>query len=123
VTVDWTKFARASDVSVRDGAASVALGERSHRVAVLDEEDSFRLVAVVASQSAVARMSDPVLFTWQRNRSSRLVGFRIDRRGRMVGEAWVPKPGLTAAEFQLYLRAVAAESDRLEQLVTGKDGE
>jgi hypothetical protein len=123
VTADWTKLARATDVTIADGVARVALGERSHRVSVLNEGDSFRLLAVVAPPAAVARMSEPVLFAWKRNRSSRLVGFRVDQRGRMVGEAWLPKNGLTPAEFQLVLRAVATESDRLEQLATGRDAE
>ncbi|WP_242352128.1 MULTISPECIES: YbjN domain-containing protein [unclassified Anaeromyxobacter] len=123
MTADWTKLARAEDVNVANGVANVALGERSHRVSIVEEGESFRLVAVVAHPAAVARMSDPALFAWKRNRSSRLVGFRIDRRGRMVGEAWVPKAGVTPTEFQLYLRTVAGESDRLEQLLTGRDVE
>jgi hypothetical protein len=123
VTADWVKLARSSDVTATDDGLHVAMGERSHLVSVIDDGDSFRLVATVAGPAAVARMGEPVLFAWKRNRSSRLVGFRIDHRGRMIGEAWLPKHGLTAAEFQVCLRAVATESDRLEQLLTGRDAE
>ncbi|HEU5178897.1 MAG TPA: hypothetical protein VFU24_15710, partial [Burkholderiales bacterium] len=59
------------------------------------------------------------LRAWRRNRSSQLVGFRVDQRGRLVGEAWVPKAGLSAQEFQVYVRRVAAECDRFEYLLTG----
>ena len=51
------------------------------------------------------------------------MGFRIDHRGRVVGEAWVPKAGLSAAEFQLYLRTAAVECDRFEYVLTGRDAE
>ena len=50
-----------------------------------------------------------------------LVGFRIDARGRLIGEAWVPKAGVTSSEFTSYLRAVAAECDRFEYQLTGSD--
>jgi hypothetical protein len=52
-----------------------------------------------------------------------LVGFRIDRQHRLVGEAWIPKAGLVAEEFQLYVRMLAAECDRFEYALTGKDVE
>ena len=123
MTVDWAKLARSSEVQVLDGAANVTLGHRRHRVDVIEEEDAYRFVAIVAHPAAVARVPDPSLFAWKRNRSSKLVGFRVDRKGRLVGESWVPKAGLTAAEFQLHLRAVATESDRLEQVLTGRDAE
>lgn len=123
MAVEWNKLLRSSDVRVVDGTADVPLGHRRHRVEIIEEEDAYRFVAIVAHTAAVARMSGPSLFAWRRNRSSRLVGFRVDRKGRLIGEAWAPKAGLTAAEFQLQLRAVATESDRLEQVLTGRDVE
>jgi hypothetical protein len=41
----------------------------------------------------------------------------------LIAEAWIPKAGLTAEEFQLYVRTVALESDRFEYVLTGKDVE
>jgi len=35
-----------------------------------------------------------------------LVGFRLDQKGRLVGEAWVPKAGLSGDEFLLYVERV-----------------
>jgi hypothetical protein len=40
-----------------------------------------------------------------------------------VGEALVPKAGLSTQEFQLYVRTVAVEADRFEFVLTGRDRE
>jgi hypothetical protein len=71
----------------------------------------------------VEEIPDAAVRAWVRNRSVMLVGFRVDERGRMVGESWVPKPGLTAAEFQFILRHLATESDRFEFQLSGQDHE
>jgi hypothetical protein len=42
------------------------------------------------------------------------VGFKIDGRGRLVGEAWVPPAGLNREEWSVYVRAVARACDRVE---------
>ena len=63
------------------------------------------------------------LVAWERNRASSLVGFRVDDRGRLVGESWVPTPGLTRDEFLFYLRSAAAACDLFEYQLTGKDRE
>ncbi|AUX27009.1 uncharacterized protein SOCEGT47_075820 [Sorangium cellulosum] len=51
------------------------------------------------------------------------LGFRLEDRGRLVGEAWIPKAGLSVEEFATCVRQVAVECDRLEYLLTGKDAE
>jgi hypothetical protein len=94
---------------------------RRHRVTVDDMDDSYRLTAVVAGAAVAGGIGDLPIRTWQRNRGTELVGFRIDKRGRLIGESWVPKAGLSAAEFQLYIHTVAAECDRYEFELTGKD--
>jgi hypothetical protein len=63
------------------------------------------------------------LRVWRHNRAAQLVGFRIDTPGRVYAEGWVAKAGLTAEDFQFVLRRVAAESDRFEFILTGKDVE
>jgi hypothetical protein len=40
-----------------------------------------------------------------------VLGFRLDQKGRLVGEAWVPKAGLSRDEFLLYVKRVADECD------------
>jgi hypothetical protein len=97
--------------------------DRHHRVRVDDEGDAFRVVGVVARRGALEKLENIALQAWRRNRSTQLVGFRRDDRGRLVGEAWVPKAGLSGEEFATYVRQVAAECDRLEYLLTGRDTE
>ncbi len=96
---------------------------RKHRVRVQETDDTFEMHAVVARAPAVASVTNLALRVWLRNRSSQLVGFRIDARGAVRAQGWVSKAGLTAGEFQHVVRHVAAESDRLEYILTGKDVE
>jgi hypothetical protein len=67
--------------------------------------------------------ADPPLQTWTRNRHAHLVGFRMDRKRRLVAEAWIPNIGLTPEDVGLYLRVVARAADRFEYTLTGKDAE
>jgi hypothetical protein len=96
---------------------------RQHRVYCLTEERGWRLKSIVARAAALANIDDVPLRAWRKNRATKLVGFRVDERGRLLGEAWVPRAGITAEEFQLYVRTVAAESDHLEHVLTGADRE
>jgi hypothetical protein len=96
---------------------------RAHRVRVLETDEAFEFHAIVARAAAVRDVTDLALRIWRHNRAAQLVSFRIDTRDRVYAEGWVPKAGLTAQEFQLVLRRVAAESDRLEYLLTGRDVE
>ena len=107
-----------------DTAVEVTFHEgRRHRVTVEEVDEEYRLTALVARRRDVADLHNLPMQIWLRNRGTALVGFRIDQRGAVVGEAWVPKVGLTAEEFQVYVRAVATESDRFEYSLTGKDVE
>lgn len=120
----WTRYCRANDIAI-DGTDVVVTfsDERHHRITVEEKDDCFVLCAFVVRQRVVSKLRDLPIQIWLRNRSVSLVGFRIDRKGRLVGEAWVPKAGLTAEEFQLYVRTVAVECDRFEYILTGQDVE
>jgi hypothetical protein len=96
---------------------------RRHRVTIEDCGDQYRLSAFVVRQAVVNRMPKLAMNAWSRNLSTPLVCFLIDRRGRLVGEAWVPKVRLCADEFQLYVRTLAVECDRYEYVLTGRDVE
>jgi len=96
---------------------------RRHRILVRDQGDSYEFTAVVARPKALEKINDISLQAWKRNRAAQLVGFRIDSRGRLVGESWVPKTGLDADEFCLYIRRIAAECDHFEYVLTGQDRE
>lgn len=125
MAVEWTKYCAAADLSVIDGShIDVAFHDnRRHRLTVIEDEKGYTLRAIVVRQRIVTAMVDLPIHIWLRNRSTDLVGFHIDNRGRLVGESWIPKIGVTREEFQLYVRKVAIECDRLEFLLTGQDAE
>lgn len=121
---EWARWCKGAGFVIRDDGIEVYFpDERHHRVCVDDEGDAFRLIGVVARRGVVEAIQDIALRVWRRNRTTQLVGFRLDDRGRLVGESWIPKAGLSAEEFATYVRHVAVECDRLEYLLTGKDTE
>lgn len=121
---DWRRFCKTSEFSVEGDAVRVSFSNgRGHLVRVEERAEEYFLSAAVASAKRLESVEQPALFAWTRNRSTWLVGFRVDARGRMVGEAFVPRAGLQVEEFRLSLRAVASECDRLEHLLTGADNE
>src|SRR5688500_6093724 len=122
---DWRRYCvGARGIQVDRDAAMVALGRgRKHRVDVAASQDVIELSAVVARRGVVEVQENPTLAAWKRNRSVSLVGFRLDDRGRLVGESWVPAAGLTDGEFVVYLRGLAAACDLFEFQLTGKDKE
>lgn len=122
MVAEWIKFCKAPDLVVNHRDVVITFrDDRSHRVTIEGVADEYVFRAFVARQSIVMSIPDLPLQIWVRNRAVSLVGFRIDHRGRLVGEAWVPKVGLTASEFQLYLRNLAVEADRFEYSLTGRD--
>ena len=106
-----------------EGIVVTFANERQHRVEVRERNDCYELSGIVARAAAIEGVEGVPLRAWRRNRATQLVGFRIDPRGRIVGEAWVPKEGLTRDEFLLYARRVAAECDVFEHQLTGEDHE
>jgi hypothetical protein len=124
MAADWVRMCRVKDLAVDEPNIEVAFEKgRRHRVTVYDEGHSYKVRAFVTRRAVVESLQDLPIQVWVRNRATQLVGFRIDPQSRLVAEAWIPKPGLTAEEFQLYVRAVATESDRLEYALTGRDAE
>ena len=104
---------------------------RSHRVSLAEKDDSWELRGVVLSPDTVSERYGDVesdrlglaLRAWQRNGTARLCGFRLDSDGALVGEATVPKIGLTREELTEMVRAVARACDLLEAHLTGEDEE
>ena len=96
---------------------------REHRVHVVETDNTLEIHAIVARVAAVREVPELALRIWRHNRSAQLVSFRQDPRGRIAAQGWVPKMGLTAEEFRLVVQRVAAESDRLEFTLTGRDVE
>ncbi len=121
---DWQRYCGCRDLEPERHIVRVTLpGRRVHRLSVVDEADAYRLTVVVVGASIVDRSEGLAVRMWERNRSTELVGFKIDAKSRLIAEAWVPKAGLTASEFRAYVHAVAAECDRLQYQLTGKHGQ
>ena len=122
---DWRAYVKGDrGLAVKGDTLTVKFASgRTQVVAVHDAGESYLLTAVAARAAALTDLKDPDRRAWVINRSVDLVGFRVDERGRFVGEAWVPKPGLTAAEFVLVVRRLAGECDRMEFVLTGEDRE
>jgi hypothetical protein len=121
---EWREFCRGERLKVDGDDVIVGFENgRSHRVQVRATDDLYELHAIVARAAAVRDVPDLSLRVWRHNRAAQLVSFRIDTRGRVYAEGWVLKDGLEPHEFQFVVRRVAAESDRLEFLLTGRDVE
>jgi hypothetical protein len=119
---DWRALARGPDATLdADGVRVRFPSGRTHHVRVRETDDTFELWAIVARAAAISEVRDLATRIWRHNRAAQLVSFRLDAGGRIIGAGWVPKAGLSAEEFQLVLHRVAAESDRLEFLLTGRD--
>ena len=123
MNADWRQLARSAGHAVRDDSIEVAFDGGRRQVVHIDEsnEGSHRLWSVAAQPAVVRELREPRLQMWRRNRVTELVGFRLDKRGRIIGEVLLPSPGLTANEWELYIRAVARACDRFEYLLTGQD--
>ena len=120
---DWKKWCHGqADLEVDGDFVSLSLARgRRQRVHVADRGDALEVAGVVARRAVVQTIPDIQLRAWERNRTIHLVGFRVDARGRLVGEAWIPRSGLSADEFLYQVRRVAEECDRFEYVLTGRD--
>ncbi len=122
---DWRRLCRGEEGIFVDGDRFeiVVNGERHQRIAVRETTDTVELTSIVSRPSAIVGIPDIALRTWRRNRAIQLLGFRLDQKGRLVGEAWLPKAGLTRDEFLLYAKRLADECDLFEYHLTGKERE
>ena len=123
--LDWRQWCRGSNGFAVDGEkVEVSLGdERRHRISIHETADTLELTGIVAHLASIDSIPDVPLRAWRRNRGMQLVGFRVDYKDRLVGEAWVPKAGLKREEFLFYLKKVAAECNLFEYNLTGKNRE
>ncbi|MDW3846333.1 hypothetical protein NMK34_06900 [Micromonospora sp. BRA006-A] len=119
---NWRRLCGSDDMRPKGHQVRVSFANsRSHSVHVHDGPDGYLLTAVVAGADVVDQWVRLYREAWEKNRHSRLVGFRVDGEGRMVAHGWTPKDGLTAEAFQTLVRAVAREADRYEFQLTGTD--
>ena len=120
----WKKLAKAKDIVIEPEGILVKFSDgRSHRVMVIEQPDDWCLRCLIVRQASLTFDPQPLLAAAIRNRQLRLCGLSVDKKGRLFGQCMVPKAGLDADEFQLCARHLAAECDRLEYLLTGRDRE
>jgi hypothetical protein len=122
---DWRQYCRDADgISLDGDNIDVMLTKgRHHSIRIRETSETYELSGVVARPEDLDVISDVPLRAWRHNRAMLLVGFRMDQKARLVGEAWVPKAGLDENEFLLYVRRLAEECDLFEFHLTGKDRE
>jgi hypothetical protein len=119
---DWTRYCHVKDFAVEGDRVRVTFADgRGHDVSVQDEADAYRLSAIVVDRRVAGQVPDLRVRAWECNRVTELAGFQLDARGRLRGACWVPKVGLTAEEFRIYVRTLARECDNYEYRLTGKD--
>lgn len=121
--IEWPKFCvSATDIEPDDAGLTVHFSNgRKQRIDVRVGDGAIELHSVVLRRRVAEKIEHLALVAWEHNRASSLVGFRADDRGRLVGECWVPIPGLTRDEFLFHVRRVAAACDQLEFQLTGAD--
>jgi hypothetical protein len=125
--IDWRRLSQEAGLTASDDGLLVELPGGRRQQIFVDAGDgrALRVWSVAASPSrvaaAVASDESPHLLAWRRNRASDLVGYKVDGRGRLIGEAWVPTAGLDTDEWRIYVAAVALGCDRTEYLLSGRD--
>jgi hypothetical protein len=124
VSVDWRELSKVAGFEVEGDRVRISVGARWQVVRVETDEGGVRLWSTVARARQVDELRPDIINRiGEQNRLSELMGFRIDRRGRLIGEAWVPAAGLKADEWDFYVGTLAEACDRLEFVLTGKDRE
>ena len=121
----WRQLCKsAEDMQVDGDRINVKLADERHQWIMVEEtERYFELSAFVVRKAILESLEDFPIRAWQRNRNTQLVSFRVDKKWRLLGEAWLPKAGVSADEFLLVVRQLAFECDRYEYLLTGADRE
>jgi hypothetical protein len=125
MSAEWKQLLRGCGdlrVTGEDVEVSFATG-RHHTVSVDETEDVYRLSAIVTRTREAAQRANEHLRLWRTHRVVSCVAFQLDKHGRLVGESWTPKAGVTAGELQVLVRTLAAECDRFEHALTGRDVE
>jgi hypothetical protein len=123
-TQGWLPYAKARDFTIEPGGLLVRFADgRSHRLRVIEQDNTWLLRGLVVRHARLEFDQSPALAAALKNRHYFLCGLRVDEKDRLIAECHVPKPGLSAAEFQLQARHLAGECDRLEYLITGRDRE
>lgn len=124
MAASWKSLLAESQFDVTANGGAIVFPDGRRQVISIDEDEQAYIVrSTVMGAHALKTAGVSATRIWELNRSATLVGFRIDKKGRLIGEAKIPKIALTADEFRLIALNLAQECDRLEYLFTGRDRE
>lgn len=128
MSADWKGLARQAGFAVaHDGSVAVSFeagGSQTIFCELSVKGDTLRAWSPIARPSVVsdaAGAESPLRYAWERNRLSDLVGFTIDKHGRLIGETWIPMEGLAAEEIEFYFTELARVCDWHEFRLAGED--
>ena len=112
-------------ISSKQLVVPVGRNGRIHKIRFRMENEQLQLLTVVLDAAAVTRSDqgwrDIAVLAWKRNSESDVVSFQFDSRDRLIGCVTHPIEHLDFEEFENFIEVLAAESDRFEFLLTGKD--
>ena len=123
MSANWRILSRQAGLEVRDNTVRVSFEDRRKQTVLVQEElgGQIRLRSIVVAAEEVQTLGQTNLRAWLRNRLSELVGFKIDEKGRLIGEGLVPTAGLKAPEWAFHVTMLARACDRFEYVLTGLD--
>ena len=108
-----------------DIVVATSAGSRNQRVHVSREDGHYVFTTVIVESKLVKRHKKRwrqlAIHAWTRNAETDLVNFTFDRWDRLTGEIRHPADHLDPEELELYVKLLAAESDRFEYVLTGDD--
>ena len=103
----------------------VGQNDRIHKIRFRMEENQLQILTIVLDAQTVTQSDqhwrDLALLAWKRNSECDIVSFQFDSRDRLIGCITHPIEYLDFKEFENFVEVLAAESDRFEFLLTGKD--
>lgn len=122
MSVDWRRWARRHYRLDGERVLVKLTGQRKQLVWCEERgSGSLRLWSIVLRRAEVEELGIGHLHAWLRNRLSELVAFRLDEKGRMIGEVVLPPVGITEDEWVLCTQVLAKACDRAEHVLSGVD--
>jgi len=108
-----------------DVVVATSAGSRRQRVRISRVGGHYAFATVILGAALVKRSKkrwrELAIHAWTRNAETDLVNFTFDRSDRLIGEIRHPADHLDPEELELYVKLLAAESDRFEYVLTGDD--
>src|SRR5512141_2603292 len=90
--IDWMRTCLPPDLDFDGDVIRVWFKNgRQHIVRKDEGQGETRIWSLIARPSIVREQEDLLMRIWMKNHAARLVSYRIDEKGRLIGEAWLPE--------------------------------